>query len=104
LKYQRFERVGFLDFRKKKLRQLNQTLRGLIASKELAAGKNLSLAALPELEAVTRGDVERWRSGEQVRGLPDREIRAWYADRTLCNDRGCIPMELLAEKLRPFTE
>ncbi|MGH9840656.1 MAG: TIR domain-containing protein [Blastocatellia bacterium] len=104
LKYQRFDRVGLLDFRKKKLRQLNQSLRGLITGGELAARANVSVVALPELEAIPRSDVERWKRGEQVRGLPDREIRAWFADKTLCNDKGSIPMELLAEKLRPFIE
>jgi hypothetical protein len=39
-----------------------------------------------------------------VRGLSDREVSSWFADRTLCNDKGCIPMELLAEKLRPFID
>jgi hypothetical protein len=104
LKYQRFDRAGFFDFRKRKLRQLNQTLRGSIAGGEFVSRANVSVAALPELEAIPRGDVERWKRGEQVRGLSDREVSSWFADRTLCNDKGCIPMELLAEKLRPFID
>jgi TIR domain/inactive STAND len=104
LKYQRLDRVGQPDSRKKKLRQLNQTLRSRIAGEELISRAKVSVVVLPELEAIPRGDVERWRSAEQVRNLPDREIRAWFADKTLCNNQGRIPMELLAEKLTPFVE
>jgi hypothetical protein len=107
LKYQRFDRAGFFDFKAKKLRRLNQTLRGLIESGELGSGANVTVAALPELEAIPRGDVDAWRRSEPVRGicrLPDKEVRAWFKDKTLCNEKGRIPMELLAEKLRPFIE
>jgi hypothetical protein len=107
LKYQRFDRAGFFDFKTKRLRRLNQTLRGLIESAELRSLANVSVAALPELKAIPRGDVDAWRRSEPVRGicrLPDKEVRAWFADKTLCNDQGRIPMELLAEKLRPFIE
>jgi hypothetical protein len=109
LKYQRFERAGFFDFisKTKRLRRLNQTLRGLIESGELGSDANVSVAALPELEAISRSDVDAWRRSEPVRGicrLPDKEIRAWFADKTLCNEKGRIPMELLADKLRPFIE
>ncbi len=105
LKYQRFKRAGFFDFisNTKRLRRLNQTLRGLIESGELGAGPNVSVAALPELEAIPRSDVDAWRRSEPVRGichLPDTKVRAWFADKTLCNEKGRIPMELLAEKLR----
>ena len=98
LKYQRFGKAGLFDFKKKKLRQLNQSLRGLMKSLGLQSRADVSVAVLPELEAIPRGDVERWKRSEQVRTLSDRQIRAWYEE----TDR--IPMEDLAEKLKPFIE
>jgi hypothetical protein len=98
LKYQRFGKTGLFDFKKKKLRQLNQSLRGLMKSLALESRAEVSVAVLPELEAIPRGDVERWKRSQQVRGLPDKQIRAWYEE----TDR--IPMEDLAEKLKPFIE
>jgi hypothetical protein len=98
LKYQRFGKAGLFDFKKKKLRQLNQSLRGLMKSLALQSRAGVSVAVLPELEAIPRGDVERWKRSQQVRGLPDSQIRAWYEQ----TDR--IPMEDLAEKLKPFIE
>jgi len=98
LKYQRFGKAGFFDFKKKKLRQLSQSLRGQMKSLALQSRAEVSVATLPELEAIPRGDVERWKRSEQVRSLPDKQIRAWYEE----TDR--IPMEDLAEKLKPFIE
>lgn len=102
LKYQRFDKAGFFDFKKRELRKSNQSLRGLVKSLALEsqseARAGVSVAVLPELEAIPRGDVERWKRSEQVRSLPDKQIRAWFEE----IDR--IPMEELAEKLQPFIE
>jgi hypothetical protein len=107
LKYQRFSKAGFFDFKKKSLRRLNQSLRGLMKSLTLESRAEVSVAVLPELEAIPQGDVNAWKSSKLVRGicsLPDKDVRAWFEDKTLCNEKGRIPMELLAEKLRTFIE
>lgn len=105
LKYQRFGNAGFFDFKKKRLRQLNERLRGQVGQMSFSGYPNLSGFVLPELQAIKRSDVESWSRSEQVREfcrLHEREIRSWFEHEELCNDEGRIPMELLAEKLKPL--
>jgi hypothetical protein len=98
LKYQRFDRPGFFDFKTKKLRRLNQSLRGLMKDPALQSRAKVTVAILPELEAILQSDVERWRSDHDVRDLTDKEIRAWF------EKQDCISMDDLADKLKPFIE
>lgn len=107
LKYQRFDKIGLFDFRKKRLRQLNERLRAQISQMTFSAYPNISGFVLPELQAIKRSDVESWSRSDQVREfcrLHEREIRAWFEHEELCNDQGRIPMELLADKLKSFIE
>ncbi|MFN0088587.1 MAG: TIR domain-containing protein [Blastocatellia bacterium] len=97
MKYLRVGKLGFFDFRKRRLSRLNSDVREGINRGRYAQRDRVSIIALPELEPIPRGDVEAWRSSEPVRGccsLSDAEIGAWYGD----VER--IPMEELAEKLR----
>lgn len=99
--YESFDKAGLFNFQKRRLRRLNESLRGLMKSLALEsqteARSDVSVAVLPELEAIPHGDVERWRRSEQAPVLPD-QIRSWY------EKRGRIPMEELAAKLQPFIE
>ena len=107
VKYQRFGKVGLFDFRKKRLRQLNERLRELASRPIFLSYPNVSGFVLPELQAIKRSDVESWSRSDLVREfcrLHEREIRAWFEHEELCNDEGRIPMELLADKLRPLIE
>jgi hypothetical protein len=98
LKYRRFDRPRFFDFETKKLRRLNQSLRGLMKSPAFQSRAEVSVAILPELEAILESDVGRWKRSQQVQGLPYKQISEWYKE----TDR--IPMDDLAEKLKPFIE
>jgi len=107
VKYQRFGKAGLFDFRKKRLRQLNERLRELAGRPMFSSYPNVSGFVLPELQAIKRSDVESWSRSDLVREfcrLHDREIRAWFEHQELCNEQGRIPMELLADKLRPLIE
>jgi hypothetical protein len=107
LKYQRFDNTGFFDFRKKRLRQLNDRLRKGISQMNFEAHPNVSGIVLPELRAITRGDVESWSRSELVREfcrLQEKQIRELFENEGLCDKEGGIPMEALAEKLKQFVE
>jgi hypothetical protein len=103
LKYERCDNNGLLDFKKRRRRRLNDRLRKLIESFDVAAHPQLTAIVLPELRAISRSDVEAWSRHEQVRKcclIHEREIRALYQRPGICNRDGHIPMELLAEELQ----
>jgi len=95
LKYQRAGKTGIFDFLKKnKRQQLNQRLRAQIETMEFSGQSNVFGIVLPELQAITRRDVEWW--SRNVCSIPDKEIRAWFENET------AISMEDLVGKLKQF--
>ncbi|HEX4949767.1 MAG TPA: TIR domain-containing protein [Blastocatellia bacterium] len=102
LKYQRFDDIGFFDFRKRKLRNLNEQLRATIHGYESLSSSHLSCIVVPELESIPRSDVETWSRSEPVRRyqIGTTEIRRLYERRELCDEEGQIAMELLAPELK----
>lgn len=106
LKYQRLTGIRLWKLKLKALQRLNESLRKTIPDR-YSSESRASVIAIPELESIPRGDVEAWRSSELVRErcrLTDRDIRALFDDRTLRDENGRIPMELLADKLKEFIE
>ncbi len=95
LKYQRPVKAGMFDFLKKnKRQQLNQRLRKQLETMEMSNHSNVFGVVLPELQAISRRDVEWW--SRNICHIPEKEIRSWFADET------AISMEDLAGKLKQF--
>ncbi len=97
LKYGSAENIGWLDFKKKKRQQLDNRLREKLGGMDFSKYPNLTGIVLPELKAIRRSDVHLW--SQRHYPLADKEIRALFEQKDLCNDDGHIPMETLAEKL-----
>ena len=96
LKYQRPERLGY--WQKRKRQQQNQALREGIAGVNFSAWENVYGLALPELSPIKRGEVEEWMR-EHARPFYDTaalepQIRELY------KTGGGIPMELLVAALK----
>src|SRR5262245_21228798 len=103
LKYQRFAGSGWLDFKKRKLRQLNATLRSSVEAIDCSTHANVTGVVLPEVRAIPHGDVITWSRHDLVREfcqIEDWEIRELYDRKDLCNSDGHIEMEALAEELK----
>ncbi len=101
LKYQRLDHAGF--WKKRKLRQTEDRLRAFVETMDFSRHANVSGIVLPELRAIPRGDVVAWSRHDEVREycrIEEREMRALYDRKDLCNADGRIAMELLAEELK----
>lgn len=95
LKYQRGGKAGFFDFLKKnKRQQLNERLRKQIEGMEFSKPSNVFGVVLPELQAITRRDVEWW--SRNICHIPEKEIRAWFETET------AISMEDLVGRLQQY--
>ncbi len=102
VKYQRPERQGFLQ--RRKIKSLNEEIRRFLTELDFSSYDQLHGVVLPELCAISRSEVEDWvfkhtREFCRIDALLPK-IRALYEQKELSTPKGCIAMEILAEKLK----
>ncbi|MDX2031337.1 MAG: TIR domain-containing protein [Blastocatellia bacterium] len=106
LKYHSLANKRFWE--RRRLRGRNEELRAFVAQKiDFSQYGRLSGIALPELRSIPRNDVVDWSRSEPVRRrrrIEEREIRALYERKDLCNEDGHIPMDLLGTELKRLLE
>ncbi|MFN0086107.1 MAG: TIR domain-containing protein [Blastocatellia bacterium] len=93
---------------RRRFRKRNEELRDFVSRGiDFSQYGRLSGIVLPELRGIPRNDVVDWSRLDLVRRrrrIEEREIRALYENKKLCNEDGHIPMELLGKELKRLLE